>query len=65
MNLKFSDRTRLCLCVNSGCFMGLLAFTTPPFSDRVTVRIDIGPSTGHWSRSLRAVYVGFERASRL
>ena len=45
--------------------MGLLAFTPPLFSDRVNVRIDIGPCTGHWSRSLRAVNVGFERASRL
>ena len=53
MNLKFSDRT-----------LGLLAFTPPLFSDRVTVRIDIGPCTGHWSRSLRAVNVGFARVSR-
>ena len=64
MNLKFSDRTLLCLGANSGPFMGLLAFTPPLFSDRVTVRIDIGPCTGHWSRSLRAVNVGFARASR-
>ena len=65
MNLKFSDRTLLCLGVNSVCFMGLLAFTPPLFSDRVTVRIDIGPCTRHWSRSQRAVNVGFARASRL
>ena len=63
MNLKFSDRTLLCLGVNSVPFMGLLAFTPPLFSDRVTVRIDIGPCTGHWSRSLRAVNVWFTRAS--
>ena len=65
MNLKFSDKSLLCLGVNSGCFMGLLAFIPPLFSDRVTVRIDIGPCTGHWSRSLRTVNVGFVRASRL
>ena len=65
MNLKFSDRTRLCLGVNSGCFMGILAFTPPLFSDRETVRIDIGPCTSHWSQRLRAVIVGFARASRL
>ena len=65
MNLKFSDRTVLWLCVNSGRFMSLLAFTPPLFSVHVTVRIDIGPCTGHWSRSLRAVNVGFARASRL
>ena len=64
MNLKFSDRTLLCLGVKSGCFKGLLAFTLPLFSNRVTARIDIGPCTGHWSRSLRAVSVGFARASR-
>ena len=64
MNLKFSDRTLLCLGVNSGRFMGLLAFTPPLFNDRVTVQIDIGPCTGHWSRSLCAVNVGFARASR-
>ena len=50
MNLKFSDKSLLCPGVNSGRFM---------------VRIDIGPCTGHWSRSLRAVNVGFARASRL
>ena len=65
MNLKFSDRTLLCLGINSGRFMGLLAFTPPLFSDRVTVRIDIGLCTGHLSRSLCAVNVGFARASRL
>ena len=65
MNLKFSDRTLLCLGVNSGRFMGLLAFTPPLFNVHVTVRIDTGPCTGHWSRSLRAVNVGFARASRL
>ena len=65
MNLNFSDKTLLCLGVNSGRFMGLLAFTPPLFSDRVTVRIDIGPCTGHWSRSLRAVNVGFARSSVL
>ena len=65
MNLKFSDNSFLCLGVNSGRFMGLLAFTPPLFSDRVTDRIDIGPCTGHWSQSLRAVNVGFARASRL
>ena len=65
MNLKFSDKSLLCLGVNSGRFMGLLAFTSPLFSDRVTVRIDIGRCTGHWSRSLRTVNVGFARASRL
>ena len=65
MNLKFSDRTLLCLGVNSGCFMGLLAFKSPLFSDRVTIRIDIGPCISHWSQSLRAVNVGFARASRL
>ena len=65
MNLKFSDRTLLCLGVNSGRFMGLLAFTLPLFSDCVTVQIDIGPCTSHWSRSLRAVNVGFARVSRL
>ena len=65
MSLKFSDRTLLCLCVNSGRFMGLPAFKPPLFSDRVTVRIDIGLCTGHWSRSLRAVNVGFARTSRL
>ena len=64
MNLKFSDRTLLCLCVNSDRFMGLLAFTPPLFSDRVTLRIDIGPCTGHWSQNQRAVNVGFARASR-
>ena len=64
MNLKFSDRTLLCLGVNSGRFIGLHAFTPPLFSDRVIVQIDIGPCTGHWSRSLRAVNVGFARASR-
>ena len=64
MNLKFSDRTLLCLCVNSGRFMGSLAFTPPLFSGRVTVGIDIGPCTGHWSPSLRAVNVGFVRGSR-
>ena len=47
MNLKFSDRTLLCLGVNSGRFMGPLAFTPPLFSDRVTVQINIGPYTGH------------------
>ena len=65
INLKFSDRTLLCLGVNSGRFMGLPAFEPPLFSDRVTVRIDIGLCTGHWSRSLRAVNVGFARANRL
>ena len=65
MNLKFSDRTLLCQGVNSGRFMGLLAFAPPLFSDRVTVRINIGPCTGHWSRSLRAVNVGFAPASGL
>ena len=64
MNLKFSDRTLSWQGVNSGRFIGLLAFTQPLFSDRVTVRIDIGQCTGHWSRSLRAVNVGFTRASR-
>ena len=64
MNQKFSDRTLLCLGVNSVRFMGLLAFTPPLFSDRVTAQIDIGPCTGHWSRSLRAVNVVFARASR-
>ena len=64
MNLKFSDRTLLCLGVNSGRFMGILAFTPPLFSDRVTVRIDIGPYIGHWFQCLRAVNVGFARASR-
>ena len=63
--LKFSDRTLLCLGVNSARFMGLLAFTPPLFSDRVTVRIDIDLCTGHWSRSLCAVNVGFARDSRL
>ena len=65
MNLKFSDRTLLCLGVNSGRFMGLLACTLPLFSDRVTFRIDIGPCTGHWSRSLLAVNVECTRVSRL
>ena len=65
LNLKFSDRTLLCPGVNSGRFMGLLAFTPPVFSDRVTVQIDIGPCTGHWSQSLLAVNVGFAQASRL
>ena len=65
MDLKFSDITLLCLGVNSGCFMGLPAFKPPLFSDRVTVRIDIGLCTGHWSRSLHAVNVGFARASCL
>ena len=65
ISLKFSDRTILCLGVNSGHFMGLLAFIPPLFSDRVTVRIDIGPCTGHWFRSICAVNVGFARASRL
>ena len=65
MNLKFSDRTLLCLGVNSGCFMSLLTFTPPLFSDRVTVQIDSGPCTGHWSQSLRVVNVGFARASHL
>ena len=64
MNLKFSDRTLLCLGVNSGRFMGLFAFIPPLFSDRVTVRIDIGPCTSHWSQSLRTVNVGFARVSR-
>ena len=64
MNLKFSDRTLLCLGVNSGRFMGLLAFIPPLFSDRVTVRIDVGPCTSHWSQSLRTVNVGFARVSR-
>ena len=45
--------------------MGLLAFTSPLFSDRVTVQIDIGPCTGHWSQNLSALNVEFERASRL
>ena len=62
--MKFSDRALLCLCVNSGRFMDLLAFTPSLFSGRVTVRIDIGPCTGHWSRSLHAVNVEFARASR-
>ena len=65
MNLKFSDRTLLCLGVNSGRFMGLLAFTPPLFSNHVTVRIDIGPCTDHSSRNIRAVNVGFARANRL
>ena len=65
MNLKFTDRTLLCLGVNSGRLLGLLAFKPPLFNDRVTVRIDIGLCTGHSSRSLHAVNVGFARASRL
>ena len=65
MNLKFSDRTLLCLGVNSGCFMGLPAFKPPLFSDCVTVQIDIGLCTDHWSQSLHAVNVGVARASRL
>ena len=64
MNLKFSDRTLLCLGVNSGRFMGLLAFIPPLFSDRVTVQIGIGPCTSHWPQSLRTVNVGFARVSR-
>ena len=52
MNLKFSDRTLLCLGVNSGRFMGLLAFIPPLFSDRVTDRIGISPCTSHWLQSL-------------
>ena len=64
MNLKFSDRTLLCLSVKSDCFMDLLAFTLPLFSDRVTVQINIGPCTGHWSLSLCAVNVRFACASR-
>ena len=64
MNLKFSDRTLLCLGVTSEYFMGLLAFTPSLFSDRVTVRIDIGPCTSHWSQSLRTVNEGFARVSR-
>ena len=64
MNLKFSDRTLLCLGVTSGHFMSLLAFIPPLFSDRVTARIDIGPCTSHWSQSLRTVNVGFARVSR-
>ena len=65
MNLQFSDRTLLCLGVNSGRIMGLHAFKPTLFSDRVTVRIDIGLCTGHWSQSLHAVNVRFARASRL
>ena len=63
MNLKFSDRTLLCLGVNSGRFMGILALIPPLFSDPVTVRIDIGLCTSHWSQSLRTVNVGFARVS--
>ena len=55
MNLKSSERTLLCLGVNSGRFMGLAAFKSPLFSDRETVRIDIGLE----------VNVGFAGASRL
>ena len=43
---------------------GSSRFTPPLFSDRVTVRIDIGPCTSHWSQSLRTVNVGFVRVSR-